>query len=116
MAEFSNFSIVRSGVIATVEGQPASKVCCAIDGHGLRQVCICISGLVVEYIVAIDVTRVRFPADALFMSKGLRVSIRCFQVEIFGWMVSKKSGHPESNQGPSDYCKSLQSDALPTEL
>ena len=25
----------------------------------------CISGLVVEYIVAIDVTRVRFPADAL---------------------------------------------------
>ena len=25
-----------------------------------------ISGLVVEYIVAIDVTRVRFPADALF--------------------------------------------------
>ena len=28
--------------------------------------CISISGLVVEYIVAIDVTRVRFPADALF--------------------------------------------------
>ena len=26
------------------------------------------------------------------------------------------SGHPESNQGPSDSCKSLQSDALPTEL
>ena len=26
-----------------------------------------ISGLVVEYIVAIDVTRVRFPADALLM-------------------------------------------------
>ena len=25
-----------------------------------------ISGLVVEYIVAIDVTRARFPADALF--------------------------------------------------
>ena len=25
-----------------------------------------ISGLVVEYIVAIDVTRVRFPADAVF--------------------------------------------------
>ena len=25
-----------------------------------------ISGLVVEYIVAIDVTRVRFPADALY--------------------------------------------------
>ena len=27
---------------------------------------VSISGLVVEYIVAIDVTRVRFPADALF--------------------------------------------------
>ena len=28
----------------------------------------------------------------------------------------RKSGHPESNQGPSDYCENLQSDALPTEL
>ena len=27
-------------------------------------ICVRISGLVVEYIVAIDVTRVRFPADA----------------------------------------------------
>ena len=48
-----------------------------IDGHGAVR-CVCndwithrrpltgasISGLVVEYIVAIDVTRVRFPADA----------------------------------------------------
>ena len=31
--------------------------------------CRSISGLVVEYIVAIDVTRVRFPADA-FLRKG----------------------------------------------
>ena len=31
-----------------------------------RPVINCISGLVVEYVVAIDVTRVRFPADALF--------------------------------------------------
>ena len=30
----------------------------------LNQIVTCISGLVVEYIVAIDVTRVRFPADA----------------------------------------------------
>ena len=30
-----------------------------------------------------------------------------------GW---QKSGHPESNQGPSDCCSALQSDALPTEL
>ena len=29
---------------------------------------------------------------------------------------SAKSGHPESNQGPSDCCMNLQSDALPTEL
>ena len=29
-----------------------------------------ISGLVVEYIVAIDVTRVRFPADARFWEAG----------------------------------------------
>ena len=43
-------------------------------GHkGLKQkyqklLCIsCISGLVAEYIVAIDVTRVRFPADAYVM-------------------------------------------------
>ena len=27
-----------------------------------------------------------------------------------------KPGHPESNQGPSDHCLILQSDALPTEL
>lgn len=33
-----------------------------MKGHA----CQGISGLVVEYIVAIDVTRVRFPADALF--------------------------------------------------
>ena len=32
----------------------------------------CISGLVVEYIVAIDVTRVRFPADASFHNFHLR--------------------------------------------
>ena len=29
---------------------------------------------------------------------------------------TQTSGHPESNQGPSDCCKCLQSDALPTEL
>ena len=39
-----------------------------------------ISGLVVEYIVAIDVTRVRFPADALFRYRfhapGLDLGLR----------------------------------------
>jgi hypothetical protein len=33
-----------------------------------------ISGLVVEYIVAIDVTRVRFPADAFWIGKRLGVN------------------------------------------
>ena len=33
-----------------------------------------ISGLVVEYIVAIDVTRVRFPADAMFSGTYFYVS------------------------------------------
>ena len=35
---------------------------------GVRTEGISISGLVVEYIVAIDVTRVRFPADAFLFS------------------------------------------------
>ena len=35
--------------------------CCSINDLDGRA---CISGLVVEYIVAIDVTRIRFPADA----------------------------------------------------
>ena len=35
-----------------------------------KYVGIRISGLVVEYIVAIDVTRVRFPADARFWEAG----------------------------------------------
>ena len=35
-----------------------------------------ISGLVVEYIVAIDVTRVRFPADALLV---LHCGVRCWR-------------------------------------
>ena len=33
-----------------------------------------------------------------------------------GIRTPEKSGHPESNQGPSDCCNDLQSDALPTEL
>ena len=35
-------------------------------GGAIELEIISISGLVVEYIVAIDVTRVRFPADAFF--------------------------------------------------
>ena len=35
-----------------------------------------ISGLVAEYIVAIDVTRVRFPADAFRLSFAIELFIR----------------------------------------
>ena len=44
---------------------------------------ISISGLVVEYIVAIDVTRVRFPADAVFEADGrdgFESWFRCFDI------------------------------------
>ena len=54
-------------------------MCVCVEGELYREMCIilhgvatqlsswhtCISGLVVEYIVAFDVTRVRFLADAL---------------------------------------------------
>ena len=39
--------------------------------------CISISGLVVEYIVAIDVTRVRFPADARMLAGVCLASEGC---------------------------------------
>ena len=40
----------------------------------------CISGLVVEYIVAIDVTRVRFPADA-----SMCCAVRHVSIVLGGW-------------------------------
>ena len=43
---------------------------------------------------------------------GLRIVMR-MQIANGRW---QKSGHPESNQGPSDSCNTLQSHALPTEL
>ena len=42
---------------------PLRSRVCHVTGRDVSYDC-CISGLVVEYIVAIDVTRVRFPADA----------------------------------------------------
>ena len=49
---------------------------------------------------------------------GSNPGVPCFSTSLFlqcrfGF---QKSGHPESNQGPSDCCRRLQSDALPTEL
>ena len=48
--------------------QPQSTILSVLLDEALfaKQVSTCISGLVAEYIVAIDVTRARFPADALF--------------------------------------------------
>jgi hypothetical protein len=49
---------------------------------------------------------------------GSNPGVPCFFASLFlqyclGFQIS---GHPESNQGPSDCCMRLQSDALPTEL
>ena len=45
---------------------------------------ISISGLVVEYIVAIDVTRVRFPADAFFLGGRAECALLAEQHAWFG--------------------------------
>ena len=52
----SRIQLIRSLIVEDVQG-------CSI-GHTHQKSLSSISGLVVEYIVAIDVTRVRFPADA----------------------------------------------------
>lgn len=48
--------------------------------------CISISGLVVEYIVAIDVTRVRFPADALLVLRCCRGVVGVVFVHVHLWL------------------------------
>ena len=59
-----NRSKLKTRRIENGLGQPGPSAFSV--GHVHATCCdICISGLVVEYIVAIDVTRVRFPADAL---------------------------------------------------
>ena len=52
MMYFSNLAVAKR----------THKYC--VKNFILIPLCVRISGLVVEYIVAIDVTRVRFPADA----------------------------------------------------
>ena len=55
----------------------------ARHGHDWAAILSSISGLVVEYIVAIDVTQVRFPADAfsLFtMARGKQMTNNCISV------------------------------------
>ena len=49
-----------------------------------------ISGLVVEYIVAIDVTRVQFPADA--WGKEWRRNGNRIRWEMDGWAEKKEKG------------------------
>ena len=44
----------------------------SVSAAGVRyKLCNSVSGLVVEYVVAIDVTRVRFPADAFLWTQFL---------------------------------------------
>ena len=60
-----NLSKLKTRRLENGLGQPGPSAFSV--GHVHATCCdICISGLVVEYIVAIDVTRVRFPADASF--------------------------------------------------
>ena len=50
-----------------------------------------ISGLVVEYIVAIDVTRVRFPADAIFCIAAKTYTLRICPERLQGNDLTRKS-------------------------
>ena len=52
--------MARRSIAPVLQDAPYAIICAA-----RRAAINCIGGLVVEYIVAIDVTRVRFPADAL---------------------------------------------------
>ena len=81
------------------------------------RVCVCVSVSVSVSVVAggggIIATRARHSPKENWREKE-----REREREREGERAGKKenSGHPESNQGPSDVCKCLQSDALPTEL
>ena len=50
------------------------KVC----ANSVSDVVVSISGLVVEYVVAIDVTRVLFPADAFLPAHGYGQQHACY--------------------------------------
>ena len=88
---------------------------CATDEH-TRSSDSCISGLVVEYIVAIDVTRVRFPADARFACRdpchtdgsGHTLSAQC--IGFIGLVVITLASHargPQFNPGMKYFCRQL---------
>ena len=53
-----------------------TKTCFTLASEALHPQLQSISGLVAEYIVAIDVTRVRFPADASLVRKATTLSNR----------------------------------------
>ena len=65
--------------------------------HLLRQ---SISALVAEYIVAIDVTRVRFPADAAFVRKATTLSNRRRENSATGGAAGGNSIAPTFSEGP----------------
>ena len=69
-----------------------------------RQRSISISGLVVEYIVAIDVTRVRFPADAFLgvLAFGARVGVGFRLLASLGSFCASTRPEPLANSdGPT---------------
>ena len=55
-------------------------------------------------------------AHIILCGNPLEPSLRFIVRVHYASSMEIKSGHPESNQGPSDLCNNLQSDALPTEL
>jgi hypothetical protein len=71
VGQWPRFAVILMHLIADLWAYPMRRV--SVSGGGARLVAMSkhpsnsISGLVVEYIVAIDVTRVRFPADALLV-------------------------------------------------
>ena len=71
VGQWRRFAVTLMHLIAELWAHPTRRF--SVSGRGARLVAMpthpsnSISGLVVEYIVAIDVTRVRFPADALLV-------------------------------------------------
>ena len=114
MAEFSNFSTILSSLVWNATAY-FSKVCSSIDGHRFGQVCICISGLVVEYIVAIDVTRVRFPADASMRKHGAKKSNARSDQTLGAKPVLIRMMHSEKERRVATPSEGLQAHVAPSQ-
>ena len=64
--------------------------------EGWRRIHVCISGLVVEYIVAIDVTRAQFPADA-HDSQGRPGQARAYHMQTLSYEATNCQPYPRNN-------------------